>query len=138
MPEFETVSLEEARAQGKYITEYVAYLHQIPEGQGGKFRLLEHENSITIRKRLGLAAEALGINLVIKRSGQDVYFWIEPPPVAEEQLKRRLGRRPKTQEETPTQEQPFREPEVPTTENAPDLVARLEPESYRNSVDEPS
>jgi hypothetical protein len=127
MPEFEIVDLREAQSQGKYISEYSAYIHQIPQGQAGKLRLLENENPTTIRKRLVLAAQALGITLGIKRSGQDIYFWIEPP-IAEEKPKSRRGRRPRAQQEVAPQEQPVSEPEFPPTDTSPDLVAGREPE----------
>jgi hypothetical protein len=130
MPEFATVALQEAKGQGKYISEYASYIHQIPQGQAGKLRLLEHENPTTIRKRLGLAAEALGIPLGIRRSGQDLYFWIEQPgkPAAEEKSQRRRGRRPRREEEPAPAEQPFIEPEFPGSDTIPDIVAPIEPE----------
>jgi hypothetical protein len=128
MPEFETVDLQEAQGQRKYISEYAAYIHQIPQGQAGKLHLVENENPATIRKRLVLAAQAVDITLVIRRSGQDIYFWIEPP-LAEEKPQRRRGRRPRTQQEVAPREQPVREPELPPADTAPDLVAGREPES---------
>jgi hypothetical protein len=98
---------------------------QIPQGQAGKLRVLEHENLTTIRKRLGLAAQALGITLVIRRSGQDLYFWIEAPPKPPaEERQRRRGRRPRTREEPAPPEQPLTE-----SETGADMVARIEPTS---------
>jgi len=126
MPEFDIVSVQEATLrtatprQGHYLQEYASYIQQLPQGQAGKLHLRKNENPTTIRKRLVLAAQALGINLVIKRSGPDLYFWIEPPstPGAEEKPQRRRGRSPRTQqepappEERPTfPEPPLREPE---------------------------
>jgi hypothetical protein len=116
MPEFEIVSLDEATLrtasgrQGQYLAEYVSYIHQLPQGQAGKLRLLEQENPTTIRKRLVVAAQAVGIPLVIKRSGQDIYFWIEPP-IAAEKPQRRRGRRPRVQAEPAPLEEPQAIPE---------------------------
>jgi hypothetical protein len=119
MPEFEIVSMDEATLrtasgrQGQYLKEYVSYIRQLPQGQAGKLHLLEQENPTTIRKRLAIAAQAVGIPLIIKRSGQDIYFWIEQPskPAGEEQPKRRRGRRPRTQPEPVPLEEPQAIPE---------------------------
>jgi hypothetical protein len=135
MPEFTTVSKNEAKIRtmpgrpGNFINEYVAYIQQLPKGQAGRLRGGEQENPLTIRRRLAGAAQALRINLVIKRSGRDVYFWREDG--AAEEPQRRRGRRPRagrpgdlmppdlliseaeagvqerTQEETTASDQPF-------------------------------
>jgi hypothetical protein len=143
MPEFETISVEEAKLmaatgrRGKTLQEYAHYIQQLSEGQAGKLHLLEQENPTSIRKGLVLAAQALGITLGIKRSGQDVYFWVEaqPEPPAAERPRRR-GRRPRIQEEPapaePSQtwpEEPLPAPEVPSSETASDMVAQREPTS---------
>ena len=44
----------------------------------------------TVRRRLGAAAKLAETKLVIKRVGEEVYFW-----VAEEAPKRRASRRPR-------------------------------------------
>jgi hypothetical protein len=49
-------------------------------------------------------APALGITLVIKRSGEDLYFWSEGK--AEEQARPRRNSRCRPQEEIATLEQP--------------------------------
>jgi hypothetical protein len=83
MPEFTTVSVQEAQIrtipgrQGKFINEYADYIQQVPQGQAGKLRIREDEKHTTVRRRLVLAAQALGRNLIIKRSGSDIYFWSE-------------------------------------------------------------
>jgi hypothetical protein len=98
MPEFTTVSVQEAQMrtvpgrQGKFINEYADYIQQLPKGQAGRLRGGESENPMTIRRRLAAAAQAMHITLIIKRSGNDVYFWrgdggAERP---------RRGRRPRT------------------------------------------
>jgi hypothetical protein len=65
MPEFTTVSVQEAQLrtipgrQGSYMNEYVDYIQQLPTGQAGKLHVLEHENPLTIRRRLVAAGRAL-------------------------------------------------------------------------------
>jgi hypothetical protein len=108
MPEFTTVSMTEAQLRtiagrkGRYISEYADYIQQLPHGQAGRLRGGESEKPLTIRRRLNSAAQLLGIPLIIKRSGQGVYFWREG---MEEQprTKRRYTRRGKRQEETAEQ-----------------------------------
>jgi hypothetical protein len=68
---------------------------------------VEHENLVTIRRRLVLAAQAIDIKLIIKRSDQDVFFWRENG--ADEQPRSRRSRRPRRQEETATPEEFIRE-----------------------------
>jgi hypothetical protein len=74
------VSIQEAQLrtisgrQGKFITEFADYIQQVASGQAGKLHVLEQENPLTIRRRLVLAAQALGGSLIIKRPSEDVYF----------------------------------------------------------------
>jgi hypothetical protein len=128
MPEFATVSLKEALLrtatgrQGRIISEYADYIQQLPPGQAGKLHVVESENSLTIRRRLTVAATALNIPLTIRRSGADIYFWREDGEEAES--RRRRGRRARRQEsrqtrqeepvraETTAEEQPVSKPEV--------------------------
>jgi hypothetical protein len=137
MPEFTTVSVQEAMVrtipgrQGRFLNQYIEYIQQLPRGQAGRLRGEEGDNPLTIRRRLAGAAQALGINLIIKRSGGDVYFWREDG--AAEESQRRRGRQPRagrpgdllpqdlliseteagvqerTQEETTAPDQPFSE-----------------------------
>jgi hypothetical protein len=98
MPEFTTVSVQEAQLrtipgrQGQFINEYAEYIQQLPRGQAGKLRIGEDEKPTAVRRRLAAAAKAMHINLIIKRSGNDVYFWRENG--GEERPRR--GRRPRT------------------------------------------
>jgi hypothetical protein len=81
MPEFAVMPVKEARLrtlsgrQRMFMSEYADYIQQLPQGQAGKLHVLEHENPLTIRRRLVSAAQTLGTTLIIKRSGADVYFW---------------------------------------------------------------
>jgi hypothetical protein len=97
MPDFATVSLEEAQVnttsgrQRKFINEYTRYIRLLSQGQAGKLSPLENENPATIRRRLDSVAKATGAKLIIRRSGEDVYFWSES--TTEEQPKRSYSRR---------------------------------------------
>ena len=108
MPEFATVSLKEAQLrtipgrQGKFINEYAEYIHSLPIGQAGRLTAGESENPLTIRRRLVSAAQALDINLIIKRSGNNLYFWREEPE--EEQPRRGRPRRGRAGDNFPPQQ----------------------------------
>jgi hypothetical protein len=99
MPEFTTVSLKEATLQTsstrqkRYLREYIDYITQLPKGQAGKLRTGEEEKHATIKRRLGVAAKTLGISLIIKRSGNDVYFWWEDTGEEQPRTTRRYTRR---------------------------------------------
>ena len=75
------VSIEEAMAKtasgkrAKIIHEYLGYIRQLESGQAGMLSATEGESAIAIRRRLNQAAKAAGVELTIKRSGDDVYFW---------------------------------------------------------------
>jgi hypothetical protein len=128
MPEFETVSLQEAQLRtipgrrGRFINEYAGYIQQITPGKAGKIHLSEDEKPATVRRRLVVAAQAMGVILIIRRSGEDIYFWREGR--AEEQPRQRNGRRRQRHEETAEPEQPLREQEEvdrEETEESPEL-----------------
>jgi hypothetical protein len=99
MPEFTTVSVQEAQLrttsgrQGRYMNEYADYINKLPTGQAGRLRIGESENLLTIRRRLAVAAQTLGIPLIIKRSGDDLYFWREGTGEEQPRSKRRYTRR---------------------------------------------
>jgi hypothetical protein len=77
------------------------YIKQLPQGQAGKLRVGEQEKHPTVRRRLGVAAKAMNIPLIIKRSGSDVYFWREEP--GDEQPRRRRPRRGRAGDHLPPQ-----------------------------------
>jgi hypothetical protein len=99
MPEFAIVPIREAQAsiiagrQGKFMQEYIRYIRQISQGKAGKLHLGEQENPVTIRRRFASAAQAIDIKLIIKRSGQDVYFWKESGEAEQPRSKRTYTRR---------------------------------------------
>jgi hypothetical protein len=134
MPEFTTVSVQEAQLRTipgrreKFISEYSDYIQHVPSGQAGKLRIGQEEKYLPVRRRLISAAQAMNITLIIKRSGQDLYFWREDREAT--QPRQRRGRRPRagrpeslhpptqfseietgvqerTQEETPAPDQPL-------------------------------
>jgi hypothetical protein len=104
MPDFAIVSVEDAKVQTasgrqrEYMNEYAGYIQQLSHGKAGMLHQKEDEKLTTIRRRLVVAAQTLGITLVIKRSGEDIYFWSEGEAVA--QPRPRNGRRRRRQEET--------------------------------------
>jgi hypothetical protein len=107
MPEFTTVSVQEAQLrtipgrQGRFINEYADYIQQLPQGQAGKLSIGEGEKHTTVRRRLVSAANALGINLIIKRSGEAIYFWRDARDA--EQPRRRRPRRGRPGDNFPPQ-----------------------------------
>jgi hypothetical protein len=117
MPEFETVSVQEAKLrtlpgrQEQFMNEYIGYIQQLPKGQAGRLHVLEHENPLTIRRWLVTTAKALGTPLIIKRSGSDIYFWREGREDEQPRTKRSYTRRRRPEEEMTVPEQPFKEPE---------------------------
>ncbi len=58
---------------------------------------------MTVRRRLAVASQALGIPLIIKRSGSDIYFWRGRGTEEQPKTKRSYTRRNKRQEETAEQ-----------------------------------
>jgi hypothetical protein len=115
MPDFETVSVQEAKLrtisgrQGTFMNEYVDYIQQLPTGQAGRLRMGESENTLTIRRRLVTAAKAMGIPLIIKRSGNDLYFWQEGREEEQPRTRRRYTRRRRPAAEIPPPDQPVDE-----------------------------
>ena len=82
MPAFELVRLDEAMiksATGKragMMAEYVGFIEKVQKGQAGKLQPGEGETTAAVRRRLGAAAKLVGKKLVIKRTGDEVYFWV--------------------------------------------------------------
>jgi hypothetical protein len=119
MPDFAIVSVKEAQfrtipgRQGKFLNEYADYIHRLSSGQAGKLSPVERENPATIRRRLQAAATALGTKLIIKRSGENIYFWSEDRGDEQPRTKRsytRRNRRGRAGDYFPPQ--PFIEPEL--------------------------
>ena len=101
MPNFELVPLEVAMMKsattgkrGEVIKEYLGYIERLEEGKAGKLQVTEGERPGAVRRRLGAAAKLVGKNLVIKRVGEEIYFWVPPREVV------KRGRR-KAEQQTP-------------------------------------
>ena len=92
MPTFETVPLHEAKLQssltgkrGAITREYLTYIERLEPGKAGKLTIGEGETSAAIKRRLGAVAKLTGNTLVVKRVGDDIFFWPE-------ETRRRRGR----------------------------------------------
>jgi hypothetical protein len=130
MPDFEIVSVKEAQfrtssgRRGTFLNEYASYIKKLTPGQAGKLHILEQEKPTTIKRRLVVAAKALGVPLTIKRSRQEVYFWIEGWGEIEPRRKRSYTRRRRLHEESAASDHPFSQSEAVdqgVTEEAPAL-----------------
>ncbi len=99
MPKLELLPLKDARlksATGKraqIMREYLGYIEQLKAGQAGKLQATAGESANAIRRRLGAASRLAEKNLVIKRSGDEVYFWVE---ASRRRRARKPGRRIKS------------------------------------------
>ena len=92
MPTFEIIPLQEAKLRsartgkrGAITQEYETYIDRLVPGKAGKLTIGEGETSAAIKRRLGAVAKLKGDTLVVKRIGDDIYFW-------QEETKRRRGR----------------------------------------------
>ena len=94
MPKFELISLADATLQSgtgkraELAREYLSYIEQLGPDQAGRLEPEEGESTATVRRRLGTAARLAGKALVIKRVGDQVYFWVGEKSAA----RRRRGR----------------------------------------------
>jgi hypothetical protein len=115
MPEFATVSVQEAQLRtipgrlGQFINQFADYIQQLPHGQAGKLSIGEDEKHTVIRRRLVTTAKAMNIPLIIKRSGNDLYFWRENGTDEQPRTKRRYTRQRRSQEERIVPDQPVDE-----------------------------
>ena len=82
MPQFALVPLQEALSnttppseRTAIIQEYVEYINQLRAGRAGRIQPSEGETTGSVRRRLGEAAKLSGKELVIKRVGDEIYFW---------------------------------------------------------------
>ncbi len=83
MAKFQVISQTQAEmdsATGKRaetMNEYLGYLSQLNEGDAGKLEGSEDESPTAVRRRIGKAAEAAGKEIIIKRKGDVIYFWLK-------------------------------------------------------------
>ncbi len=84
MPKFHIVPTTEvpqrkvASREAAVRAEYVGYIDKIGRTHAGKLTPSEGETTQALRRRLGAAAKHTGKELVVKRNGQDIYFWRKP------------------------------------------------------------
>jgi hypothetical protein len=85
MPQFEVLSRQEAMMnsstgkRSQVIQEYAAYIARLGRDEAGKITPSEGESIATIRRRLGTAVRNSGKSIQMKRVGNDIYFWEDPP-----------------------------------------------------------
>ena len=82
MPGFRRVSREEASNRQPAVNpallrlrQYQGYIKKVPAGGTGRLTPGKGETTAAVRRRLGTAAKALGIQLKVKRVGDRVFFW---------------------------------------------------------------
>ena len=94
MPRFEFLSAMDVHlelalrgSRGAILREYMGYIERLDPEHVGKLTAQEGETTAAIRRRLGAAAQLLGMSLEVTRDGRVVYFW-----EGEEARQRRRGR----------------------------------------------
>ena len=81
MPKFSVVPIEQAQQppvntkRTLILKEYQGFIEQVGLRRAGSLQPDPGETPTAVRRRLGEAAKALGMNLTIKRAGETVYFW---------------------------------------------------------------
>ena len=82
MPVFKLLSLDEARmktASGRraqVLREYLGYIQSIGRDEAGHLEVEAGESIAAVRRRLGAAARLAGMDLKMKRAGEEIYFWV--------------------------------------------------------------
>jgi hypothetical protein len=83
MPQFEVIPINEAQiksASGKraqILREYIGFINQLDKGQAGRLEAAQGETPGAVRRRVGAAAKQCGKTIVIKRTGEYGYFWMD-------------------------------------------------------------
>ena len=83
MPLLEVVSRSEAelntaaKTRAKELRQYIEFIEGLNGDQAGKLEASASETARTVRRRLGDAGRLLGKELVIKKDGDVVYFWLK-------------------------------------------------------------
>ncbi len=82
MPGFRRVPREEASNRRTAadpalarIKQYQGYIKKVAPGVTGRLTPSKGETPAAVRRRLGAAAKALGVQLTVKRVGDRVFFW---------------------------------------------------------------
>jgi len=83
MPQLEVVPRSEAEfktagnARAEILLQYIEFIEGLKGDQAGKLEASAGETPRTVRRRLGDAGRLLGKELVIKKDGEVMYFWIK-------------------------------------------------------------
>ena len=82
MPGFRRVPREETSGRrpavnpaAAQLKQYQGYIKKVPTGETGRLTPGKGETLAAVRRRLGAAAKALGVQLKMKRVGDRVFFW---------------------------------------------------------------
>ena len=57
------------------LKQYQGYIKKVSAGDTGRLTPGKGETPAAVRRRLGAAAKALGVQLTVKRVGDRVFFW---------------------------------------------------------------
>lgn len=96
MPQLNVLPIDQAQinsATGKraqIMREFREIIERVPAGKAGQLTASPGETLSAIRRRLGTAARQTGTALIIKRTEQSIYFWVDSGDG-----RRRRGRPPK-------------------------------------------
>ncbi len=84
MPRLSKVRIEDARSaktswrhKTTHLERYKQYIEELSEEEAGKLTVKNEKESFAVRNRIRRSAEALGVNVKIKKVGNDLYFWKE-------------------------------------------------------------
>lgn len=83
MPLLDVVSRSEAelktarKARAEVLSQYIGFIEGLKGDQAGKLEASAGETPRTVRRRLGDAGRLLGKELVIKKDGEVMYFWLK-------------------------------------------------------------
>ena len=82
MPAFRRVSREEVTDREPAVSpallqlrQYQGFIKKLASGETGRLRPDLGETPAAVRRRLGAAAKAMGLQLTMKRIGDQTYFW---------------------------------------------------------------
>ena len=81
MPGFRRVSREEVSGRPAVspalilLKQYQGYIKRVAPGVTGRLTPDKGETPAAVRRRLGAAAKAMGVQLSVKRVGDRVFFW---------------------------------------------------------------
>lgn len=83
MPQLEIVTMSEAKlrttgnVRADVLREYIEFIEGLTSDQAGKLQPGQGETPRTTRRRLGDAGRMAGKDLVIKKDGEVIYFWLK-------------------------------------------------------------